>query len=207
MGYNVSFAFAGEDFEKVVLEYGGFAPSEGDGAYWMVELPAMLRMLQAAARTGATATDVRLMLLKMIAGISERSGCCPDCDESIDSYERALREYREAVEKQQHEASMTPESHPYVVSSSGKIHTCTCQSKPGQRTIEHPGATLQEFTHRSRGHFYDAGVDSSAKRLTANELAAWLTRREVVKRCKLCEPALPGAYASEASDVESTARG
>ncbi|MEU1605553.1 hypothetical protein [Micromonospora matsumotoense] len=174
----------------------------------MVELPAILRMLQAAEHIGATAADVRRVLLRAIASFSERSGCCPSCDESIESYEQALRLYQEAVEEQrQHEASMTPESHPYVVSSSGKIHTCACRSQPGQRIIEHPGATLQEFTHGSRGHYYEVGVDSGARRLTTAEMATWLHRRKVVKRCKLCEPVLPGAYASEASDVESTARG
>lgn len=212
-GYEVAFTFAGEEYDGVGLEYGGYASSgEGDGAYWMVELSAVLRMLDAADRTGLPAADVRRILTAAIAKFSERSGCCPECDGAFDSYEQALRHHQEALEEhRRHEASMTPESHPYVVSSSGKVHAWDCRTRPGQPVIEHPGGTLQEFVHGDRRfHLMGYGVDitgGSAQRMTAPELTAWLSQRTGVKRCKVCEPALPGAYASEASDVEATARG
>ncbi|WP_431913284.1 hypothetical protein [Micromonospora carbonacea] len=53
------------------------------------------------------------------------------------------------------------------------------------------------------------GLRSSgaSKRMTPAEITAWLARRQSPpKRCKLCEPALPGAYGSQASDVETGPR-
>jgi hypothetical protein len=120
---SVSFTFAGERHQDVVLEYGGFAPPDGEGGSWMIEVPALLRLLSAAERGEASVAEVRTMLLRAIGKFSERSGCCPDCEAAIDSYARALEEYQAAAEElSRQEAATTPDSHPYVVSSSGKIH-------------------------------------------------------------------------------------
>ncbi|RSM40997.1 hypothetical protein DMB66_56545 [Actinoplanes sp. ATCC 53533] len=206
---SVSFTFAGERHQDVVLEYGGFAPPDGEGGSWMIEVPALLRMLSAAERGEASVAEVRAMVLRAIGRFSERSGCCPDCEAAIDSYARALQEYQAAAEElSRQEAATTPDSHPYVVSSSGKIHRRDCCSDPARLTIEHPGQTLQEYVHDGRaydGSSYYMRTSGSAQRMTAEELTAWLGRRKAV-RCKLCEPALPGAYASEASDVETSGR-
>ena len=81
------------------------------------------------------------------------------------------------------------------------------RTEPPQPSI--PG-TLQDYVHG--GHSYDGSgyfmrTSGSANRMTTEDLTAWLKRRKAApKRCKLCEPALPGAYGSEASDVEAAAR-
>lgn len=63
--------------------------------------------------------------------------------------------------------------------------------------------------HEGHEYYGTFGPRSSgaSTRMTPAELTAWLARRQSSpKRCKLCEPALPGAYGSQASDVETGAR-
>ncbi|MEU7823030.1 hypothetical protein [Catellatospora sp. NPDC049133] len=206
--FSYELKFAGVQHEAK-LEYGVDTP-DGEGAGWMVDMPTMLRLLQAAENGDVAIAAVGDALRRMMASYSQASGCCPDCDYAMDAHARALKQYEAAADQlRQAEAAMTPESHPFVVSSSGKVHSLTCRSDPGLPTLPHPGRTVQEFVHESR--MFD-GVGSyqrivgSARRVTTAELAEMLGRRSTMARCKLCQPALPGAYGSEASDVEAGAR-
>jgi hypothetical protein len=194
----------------VTLLYDGSGPDTGDGAGWMIDMPVVLSLV-AACETGAISPgDLRSALQQIMAGFRERSGCCPRCDGATDSYARALCAYEEALAREEQEqAALTPESHPYTVSSSGKVHAWNCRSQPREPRVQHPGHTLQEYVHEGLEYYGTLGLRSSgaSTRMTPAELTAWLARRQSPpKRCKLCEPALPGAYGSQASDVEAGAR-
>lgn len=217
MPYNLgaSARFAGEEFDLDFV-YGMWSRRSPDptpeGSGFHVDLPSVLRMLKAAELGGFSAADVRAALLQTIAVFSERSGCCPDCDDAVESYEQALRDYELATTGQrEHESQVTPESHPYIISGSGMVHAWSCRA-PTPREFAHPGQTLQEYVH---GAHYDGygplgyrlHVGSEPQRMTAEEMTEWLRGRRSVKRCKLCQPNLPGAFESEASDVEAGRRG
>ena len=204
----VSMTVAEERYDNVHLIWGQ-GPRDGEGGNWMVELPAVLRMLRAAERGDIDAATIHKALLGATALWSKRSGCCPDCDDAIDSYTAAITEYEAAIAAERaRQAAMTPESHPFIVSGSAKVHSWNCRTHPDQRTIEHPGRTLQEYVHQGRafdGSGYDLRVTGSSTRMTADELTEWL-RNRTPTRCKLCEPALPGSYRSETSGVETAGR-
>ncbi|MGW5079566.1 hypothetical protein [Micromonospora echinospora] len=194
----------------VTLLYSGSGPDTGDGAGWMIDMPVVLSLV-AACETGTIGPgDLRTALQQIMASFRERSGCCPRCDEATESYATALRRYEEELQREkQEQAALTPESHPYVVSSSGKVHTWNCRSQPREPRVQHPGRTLQEYVHEGHEYYGMLGLRSSgaSTRMTPADLTAWLARRQSPpKRCKLCEPALPGAYGSQASDVETGAR-
>ncbi|GIF05084.1 hypothetical protein Asi03nite_26220 [Actinoplanes siamensis] len=65
-----------------------------------------------------------------------------------------------------------------------------------------PAGTLQEYVHQGREYYGSLGLRSSgpSTRMSPDQLTAWLSRRQSPpKRCKLCEPALPGASAQHGS--------
>jgi hypothetical protein len=47
---SVSFDLGGENYDDVWLEHVSFAPKTGEGARWMIEAPALMRILRAAER-------------------------------------------------------------------------------------------------------------------------------------------------------------
>ncbi|MBF9129697.1 hypothetical protein I0C86_12120 [Plantactinospora sp. S1510] len=203
-------ATIGDATHDVTLLYEGFGPDTGDGAGWMIDMPVVLSLVAACEAGTIGPDDLRTALQQMMAGFRERSGCCPRCDEATESYATAMRQYEEALEQEERQqAALTPESHPFIVSSSGKVHAWNCRSQPREPQVQHPGRTLQEYVHEGHGFYGMLGLRSSgaSTRMTPGELTAWLARRQSPpKRCKLCEPALPGAYGSQASDVEAGAR-
>ena len=167
-------SLAGETY-SVELLYDGAPDRPGpEGAGWMVELPAVLAMLRACDRTGATTADVHAALTRLVASCSARSGCCPECDAAGEAYAAALEEYEVTLaEQQQAEAALTPESHPFIVSSSGKVHAWNCHTNPGTPAVVHPGKTLQQFVHDGRmfnGVRYRLRSEGSAVRMSAAEL-------------------------------------
>lgn len=67
----------------------------------------------------------------------------PAATRPTDSYARALREDEEVLAREdQEQAALTSESHPYTVSSSGKVHVWNCRSQPRELRVQHPGRTL-----------------------------------------------------------------
>lgn len=207
--FNGQATFAGDSHDRIDLLYDGSGrEAQVDGKGWMIDMPTVLAMLAACERGQGSAAGMRTTLLSVLAGFSERSGCCPECDVAVDDYARALQRYEQQLEQEQRErAAMTPESHPFVLSGAGKVHAWNCSSNPGRSTVHHPGLTLQQYVH---GLGTD-DADLTAGRgtwMTAEELTVWLGRRRAApRRCKLCEPVLPGAYGSQASGVEAGARG
>jgi hypothetical protein len=186
------------------------------GDEYEVSLPAVLEMLSIAEEDELSPGAVRDALLGVIGSLCAKSGCCPDCDDAFDSYPDALQRYDAAVagERERVDAT-TAESHPYVLSNSGKVHDRNCHAAVVTTRFEHPGRTLQEYVHGSPDHEYGPGWQyggalqaySAGRAMTTAEMAEWVRGRRSVKRCKLCQPTLPGAFESEASDVEAGRRG
>lgn len=185
----------------------GRQTSAGEGEDWFIEMPVVLELLRSVQRGDIAASAAADVLLEIIGSFSEKSGCCPECEDCIPHYENALKEYEAAVAAERVAlAAMTPQSHPFVISSSGKIHTWDCGSHPHVSDIRHPGATLQDFVHGEsfRGINWNLRGNTHSVRVTADDVVARFRGRRT-SRCKLCAPALPW-FSSEASDVEATGR-
>jgi hypothetical protein len=197
----------GIDFGEIQLTYGAFAPHAGEGGGWMIEVPALMRILRAAERGDIGISDATELIMGAVGEFSKLSGCCIDCDGAIDDYAAALEAYEKAVaEHEERERLVTPESHPYILSGSAKLHKATCGTDPHLPEIVHPGKSLHDFVHRGRADLYGARISTRghSRRMTADQVAQWLVGRAKVNRCKLCAPALPAAFSSEASDVEAS---
>ncbi|MGC4886620.1 hypothetical protein [Micromonospora sp. DT227] len=185
--------------------------SPADG--WGVDVPGVLGLIEAIERTGGGIGQLREVLLGSIDKLVPH-GCCPDCEEALPSYKQALAAYAEAAERMvERQASVTPETHPFVVTRSSAIHLWNCPSSPSEDLV-HPGDTLAEWTHGKvidgflvPVRSYDWEPTNEVRRMTGEELADWI--RSVrgpqgglnYRRCKRCQPALPVAYTSSAGDV------
>lgn len=153
-------------------------------------------MLEHVRGGRATVDEVRDTLLALTQEPSKKSGCCPDCDDAIGDYaaaaascERARARFDDA------------ETYPYLVSQSA-THTWDCYHFAG-RLPEGVGSSVSDFVHNVR----PGGLDRDLTRLTADEALTCMTERTGPKgglrwrRCRTCQPALPGAWESESNDV------
>lgn len=173
----------------------------------------VLALVDAIERTGGNFGQLREALLGSIATLVPH-GCCPDCEDELPSYEQALAAYEEAAAQlAEREASISAETHPFVVTRNSAIHLWNCPSAPREE-LSHPGDTLTEWTHgklvdgvRVPVRRYDWAPTNEVRRMTGEELADWI--RSVrgpqgglnYRRCNRCQPALPVAYTSAAAGV------
>lgn len=158
-----------------------------------VALPDVLHLLEAIAAKDLTAQDAHDQLVAFAATI-EPIGCCMNCLNNLHRYEQNWEDYRKAAAEFAAEPR-TPESHPYGITRSGGVHTWNCPMVPP--SFEPPG-TLPHFTHGGLGYQFNGAWPT-----TTDELRDWLADRAPSswRRCKHCQPALPGAFTSEAADV------
>lgn len=144
----------------------------------------------------ATVDEVRDLLLALTQETSKVSGCCVDCDSAVDEYAEAVARCERA--RARFDNSNT---YPFLVSQSA-IHEWDCYHFAG-RFPEGAGSSLSDYVHNVR----PGGSESDLARLTAEEAVAWMDARTGPKgglrwrRCRSCQPALPGAWASESNDV------
>ncbi|MFY1595569.1 hypothetical protein [Micromonospora sp. WMMD737] len=182
---------------------------------WAVEVPKLLAMVDAIESTGGDFDTLREVLLGTITELLP-NGCCPTCEEYASVHQDALAAYEEAAAQMAaRAATMTDETHPFVVTRSAAIHLWKCPAAPREELI-HPGATLKEFIH---GKVVDGRRDpfqrppweyeptNGVRRMTGDELAEWIRSvrgpkgGDNYRRCNRCQPALPVAYTSAASDA------
>ena len=221
------FTFGGEEFEHVVLTWGlhrrrdrrqdaevreqdwdwtreSWVPDPAErerGVGWTVDVPDVLRMLDQVRAGRATVDEARDMLLALTQESSKVSGCCVDCDNAADQYAEAVARCERARARFD-----DPSTYPYLVSQSA-IHDWDCYHFTG-RLPQGVGASLSDYVH----NVLPGGPDSDLARLTADEAVAWMDARTGPKgglrwrRCRSCQPALPGAWASESNDVPLGAR-
>ncbi len=162
---------------------------------WSVELPVVLWLLDAVCRGDLTAENVRGYLIECS---SPPGGCCWSCE--------AIRDTEEVVVAQCARArdewfatwnAPTPESHPYAATGSS-LHAWDCRTLP--EPVPPPIITSKHAYVRYRYDYeHGDGRRDPYRRLTIDEAKRWTARR-----CKICAPALPGAWRDETSDVRST---
>ena len=153
-------------------------------------------MLELVGRGASTAEQARQTLLKLTQLFSEKSGCCPDCEIAISSYAKAIVHHKEEVRRFD-----DANTYPYLVSRS-TIHSWDCYQLANQLP-DRPGPSLQDYGDKQRPG--DGGRELA--RLTPDEAESWINQRTGKRggrnwrRCKSCQPALPGAWSSESNDV------
>lgn len=214
------FTFGGEEFEHVVLTWGLDRhrprsrrvqvddqdwdrrswisdPAEREqGVGWSVDVPVVLGMLDQVRAGRATVDEARDMLLALTQEPSKVSGCCVACDDAGDEYAEAIARCNRA--RARFDDART---YPYLVSQSA-IHQWDCHHFTG-RLPEGAGSSLGDYVQNVR----PGGSERDLERLTAEEAVAWMDARTGPKggqrwrRCRSCQPALPGAWASESNDV------
>lgn len=188
-------------------------PVESPADGWGVDVPGVLALVDAIERTGGDIGQLREALLGSIAELVPH-GCCPDCESALPTYEKALAAYEEAAALMaERQAAVSAQTHPFVVTRNSAIHLWNCPSAP-KEDLNHPGDTLAEWTHGKEVdgvvvplRCYDWEPTNEVRRMTGEELAEWI--RSVrgpqgglnYRRCNRCQPALPVAYTSSASDV------
>jgi hypothetical protein len=212
------FTFGGEDFQDVVLTWEfdrrRYASKDGSsrksrlpdpsgrdqGIGWAVAVSDVLRMLDRVRSGHASVDEVRDMLLALTQEPSKKSGCCPDCENAIDDYASAVAQVERARARFD-----DPITYPYLVTQSA-IHTWDCHHFAGQLPAG-AGSSVSDYVHNV-GRFRS---EHGLTRLTAEEAARWISARigpqggQRWRRCRVCQPALPGAWESEANDVPNTA--
>jgi hypothetical protein len=208
MGYELDITFVGAVHRRVDLTWGQTRyqgpDQEGPADDFAINLGLVERMLTAIDAGVVTATEARETLLQLAASTYQRSGCCPDREDSFDVYERVLAQYAAAkAEVERRSVEMTGETHPYKISGNGTVHAFDCRTVPDVELV-HPGETISAFVHGEFGRHtgFNYQPFGSIRRITADELAeAIRSRGRQPRRCRTCQPALPVAYTSEAMDV------
>lgn len=207
--------FAGVTY-RVDVQWGIVRHHEDDPwSLFTMDVTTVVDVLRAVAEGKGTAAEALTAVEAGLGALIARSGCCPHCESQIDKYAQALARYAADMKADQERAvGMTGETHPFSVTVSGAIHMFDCRHR-GDVSIPHPGRTLQEYVHgvpdadwplHEPGQY--RGREPYARRMTPEELVPWLRSRlgpkggELFRRCKVCQPALPVAYMSEACDVE-----
>ena len=171
---------------------------------WSVELPIVLWMLDQVKRGHLTPAQMRKLLVDATA---PRSGCCYACDDVRIPEDELLADLsRERQEWIEWWNSLTPQTHPYLLSGS-KIHRWDCHTVAHAQP-EPPPVYRSKHEYATRNHRpLNQEVFGHYRRATADEAHEWLyqfRRRTYPPRCKVCAPELPGSWRGEASDVPST---
>lgn len=214
------FTFGGERFDGVTLTWGlDRRPQRGrdrhpgwdwsnaswipdprereQGIGWTVDVPDVVRMLDQVRAGRATVDQLRDTLLALTKELSKKSGCCVECDDAVDSYAEAVA-YQERARARFDDST----TYPYLVSRSA-IHTWDCYHFAG-RLPDSVGSSVSDYVHNI---LPGGGGERDISRLTADEALAWMNARTGPKgglrwkRCRTCQPALPGAWSSEFNDV------
>lgn len=222
--FQFSFTFGGEKYEGVVLTWGldgrrrrrgpaqsahndddwaaslqeGWAPDPRDrdqGVGWTIDVHDMHRMLAAVQDGRATIDDLRDTLRALTNKPSERSGCCVECDNSIEHHAADVQRWERARARFD-----DPAVYPFLVTQK-TIHAWDCYRFTGHLP-DHPGNSVRAYVHQR-----DPYSSAVLARLSPEEATAWMDARTGPKgglnwrRCRVCQPALPGAWDSESNDV------
>lgn len=153
------------------------------------------RTLAAAQDGRATVGDLQDQLRALTNKPSERSGCCVECDDSIEDHAAAVRHHERARARFD-----DPSAYPFLVTQK-TIHAWDCYRFTGQLP-DHPGSSVGDYVHKR-----DPYSSAVLARLSPEEARAWMEARTGPKgglswrRCRSCQPALPGAWDSESNDV------
>lgn len=161
--------------EDVALNWGGWSSQrrrDVPGFGWDVELPVVVRLLEAIERGRASAAEARDELLAAARACVPNSGCCPRCEDRAEGYRRAVAEFEQASRR-----FADPVRFPFLVNS-GTLHRWNCPTVPGAGPT-HPGRTLQQYVHEARYTWHPG-----QRRLSDAE-AARLPRD---RRCATCRP-------------------
>ncbi|UOX90415.1 hypothetical protein MUY14_07260 [Amycolatopsis sp. FBCC-B4732] len=183
--------------------------SRTDDVRWLIDTEAMQWLFD---RVAAGEIDSAQAQEWMRSVTGWESGCCTYCDSAAPSHAEAVRRMDELIARWNREQeTVTPESHPYLLNKS-RIHAWNCSIvnpiKPDNRltTLHEYAIELDDWgsIDAMLKRYWENWM--TTRRITAANLAARLERRNPNARdprCKRCSPPLPGAYLSEASDVQS----
>ncbi|TQM78162.1 hypothetical protein FHX81_0416 [Saccharothrix saharensis] len=182
--------------------------SRSHDTQWLIEAEATQWLLDRVADGEIDAAQARDW---MRTATSWTSGCCAYCDWAVDSHAEARQLMDDLISRWRHEQdAMTPDSHPYLLNKS-LIHAWDCPTVSTANPVNHL-TTLHAYAIELDGcgsidRLLERHWESWTKtrRMTAADIAARLERRNPNARdprCKRCSPPLPGAYLSQASDVQ-----
>jgi len=187
--------------------------SRVDDQRWLVDVGSVRWLVDRVAAGDITGPDAQEWLRQ---ATSWESGCCDLCDRATGTFADAQRRTRELFDRfDAEQRALTAESHPYLLNKT-VAHAWDCRNasvrRPGDYTTSLHLYAVQLDGMGSLDHVLRRAWEPTtiARRLTADEMLAWLERRSRAARdprCKRCSPPLPGAYRSEASGVEATAAG
>lgn len=173
--------------ERVALAYqpllSSYVEVVPDRQGWLVEVPAVLWMLERLAAGGLTPAVARANLLGMTAW---RSECCYGCDELPQDWL-----HRQLAARQEWEGShdaVTSETHPYLVNGAGTVvHRWDCVTV----VVEPPLVVTDRHTYAMIGCGPVTSRHRGPRRVTAPEVRAWVERGRVPALCGVCGPVLP----------------
>ncbi|MGW0519123.1 hypothetical protein [Crossiella sp. NPDC003009] len=144
--FRVDIELAESRHEDVALSWGGWSSQrrrDVPGFGWDVELPVVVRLLEAIERGRTSAAEARAELLAAAQACVPHSGCCPRCEDRAEGYRRALAEFEQARRR-----FADSVRYPFLVNS-GVLHRWDCATVPGAGPT-HPGRSLQQYVHEAR---------------------------------------------------------
>jgi hypothetical protein len=182
--------------------------SRTEDVLWLIDIEAVQWLFN---RVSASELDFAEAQEWMRSVTGWESGCCTHCDSAAASHAEAMQRMDQLIGRWNREQeAVTPESHPYLLNKS-LIHAWDCSIMSPARPVNQL-TTLHEYAIELDGwESLDTILErrweswTTTRRVTAAEIATRLERRNPNTRdprCKRCSPPLPGAYLSEASDVQ-----
>jgi hypothetical protein len=174
--------------EQIAVSYQPYRSShvlvEPDRQGWMIEVPAVLWMLDQLTDGALSVAAARSTLLGMTAW---RSGCCYWCDELPPDWLHRQLAARQEWERSQR--AKTAHTHPYIVNGATikVLHRWDCATV----TVEPPMVITDRHQYATIAPALGKPRHRGPWRVSTPEVQAWVEHGRVPARCQVCEPVLP----------------